>query len=431
MNAITQAETTALTLPERAAVAIGESANAAKLRELASQSAGILVVTNPDGRTEAHRAGMLLARTRTNITTAGKAAREDATAFSKAVIALEKDLVAIIEPEEKRVLALRDAFDEQLAAEKAAKIAAERARTDVIQARITAVRNLPASTVGKTAVEISQMIYELAGTISEDDAHAATFEEFADEFKATRANVLDALAHVETEQLAIEAAAREAEQERLREAARLEAEKAEMARQRAENERIANEQAVERQRLAALAEAQEKAAAKLREEAAANLKAEQEAQAKVAAETKRQLEAQQAAIAEQSRKLAEQQAAADARDAAALAAAQDAQRREDDHGPALLMNEQFDADRESARLAAEESERHRLQALTEQAESDSHQPASLEDLLDQVDAGEISIADIPVGDDEIIALVMEVFSMERGAAIGRLQAIDFAAARQV
>ncbi|MFZ3286610.1 MAG: hypothetical protein WA191_07140 [Telluria sp.] len=281
--------TTALTLPQRAAVALGESANATKLRELVTKSAGIVTVTNPDGRDEAHRAGMVLVKTRTNIEKTGKAAREDATAFSKAVIAMEKDLIAIIEPEELRVLKLRDAFDEQAAAEKAAKIAAERERMDAIQARIAAVRNLPTTAIGKSAAEISQMIYELAGTISADDAHAATFEEFAADYKTARTDALELLAQAEAKQLGIEAAAREAEQARIAEAARMESERAELARQRAEAvetariakieaERVANEQAIERQRLAALAAAQELAAAQLRAKAEANLKADREAQ---------------------------------------------------------------------------------------------------------------------------------------------------------
>lgn len=428
MSATTSAEQTALTLPQRAAVALGEAANAAKLRELAKQSANIVAVTNADGREEAHRAGMVLRTTRTNITNTGKAAREDATAFSKAVIAMEKDLIALIQPEEDRVLALRDKFDEQLAVEKAAKIAAERARTEAIQARITAIRNLPASVVGKYSAEISQMIYELAGTISQDDAHAATFEEFADEFKAVRTEVLELLAKAEQKQLDVEAAARAADAARIAEAERLAAERAENARVAAENARIAAEQKAEAKRLADLAAEQQAAALALQREAEAKAQAQRDEQAKAAAAQQLAFDKQKAEMDAARRALEAQQAEADARDAAALEAAKaDAMRaeaerlREVDHGPALMMNAEFDVARDAART----QEADRLQALTEQAPDDVHVPMpNLDVLLDEAGPEAASFSD-----DEIIRVVMFQLAMSRDQVIDRLQAIDFDAAR--
>lgn len=375
MNAVTQSEQTALTLPQRAAVALGESANEAKLRELVAKSSGIVSVTNDAGRDEAHRAGMVLLKTRTGIRATGKAARDDATKFSKAVIAMEDELIGIIEPEETRVLALRDAWDEQIAAEKAAKIAAERARVDTIQACLQNLRDFPLQAVGKPSKEISVLIGILVAV-----EPGASFEEFLDQAKTARLEALDKLAKMETAQRGVEIEAEakrqedariaaEAEQARIAEAARIEQERATLAAQRAENERVANEQAAERKRLADLAAAQERAATELREKAEANARAEREAQAeanrkeqverdRVAAETKRQLDAQQAQIAADRKALAEERQAAE-----------DARRRDEDHGPALAMNAEFDAEREA--------ERQRLRALADQHLNDGPSLASM------------------------------------------------------
>ena len=99
--------TTELTVQARAAVALGSSKAEAELVELASKSKAIIAITNNDGRTECHTAAMVAKDARVNIEKAGKAAREDATAFSKAVIAEEKRLVDLIAPEEKRLIELR------------------------------------------------------------------------------------------------------------------------------------------------------------------------------------------------------------------------------------------------------------------------------------------------------------------------------------
>jgi len=425
MNATTQSEQTALTLPQRAAVALGESANEAKLRELVAKSAGIVAVTNSDGREEAHRAGMVLLKTRTGIRATGKAARDDATKFSKAVIAMEDELIGIIEPEETRVLALRDKWDEAVAAEKAAKIAAERVRVDAIQVRINSVRNLPTTAVGKSAAEISQIIYELADTISEDDEHAATFDEFATDYKAVRTEVLDLLAKAETKQLGVEQAAREAEQARLAEIARIAAEREELAQLRAaaaetarlakiESDRIAAEQAAEAKRLADLAAAQEAAAAQLRAKAEANLKAERDAQ-ELAMRLERERVATEQAAANAELKAAQDKLAAEvAAHNAAIAAQQDAARREDDHGPALLMNAAYDA---CARYP---------EVLAEQAREE----AALADLADHLVDSDLWPEDSEIV-SEIRAMFMTQWGMDEAQADARMGRFDYAAAAEM
>ena len=71
---------TELTLPQRAAVALGSSEHEIKLHELVKSSSDIIEVKNVDGRDQAHRVGMNLKNARTAITKTGKAAREDAQA---------------------------------------------------------------------------------------------------------------------------------------------------------------------------------------------------------------------------------------------------------------------------------------------------------------------------------------------------------------
>jgi hypothetical protein len=147
-------ESKELTLPERAAVALGAPKYEQEIRELLARSATITEVKNKDGRDQCHGALMTLKGARVAIEKTAKAAREDATAFSKAVIAEEKRLVAIAEPEEARLTGLRDKWDAEREAEKQAKLAAEKARVDGIRARIDEIRNLPASMVGKSSDEI-------------------------------------------------------------------------------------------------------------------------------------------------------------------------------------------------------------------------------------------------------------------------------------
>ena len=59
--------------------------------------------TNRAGRDQCHAAAMAALKARTAVVNAAKSARADATAFSRAVIAEEARLVALIEPEEIRL----------------------------------------------------------------------------------------------------------------------------------------------------------------------------------------------------------------------------------------------------------------------------------------------------------------------------------------
>ncbi|HEU4375827.1 MAG TPA: hypothetical protein VFS02_20190 [Telluria sp.] len=327
MSATNQAEQTALTLPQRAAVALGESANEAKLRELVSKSAGIVAVTNADGREEAHRAGMVLLKTRTGIEKTGKTAREDAQAFSKAVIAMEKDLIGIIHPEETRVLGLRDAWDEKIAAEKAAKIAAERARTEAIQADIAAIRDTAMGVAGKSSAVIRAAI----DILEEIEPTEARFGEFAADALMVASGTIDKLVEMFESAKASEAAALAAEVARKAAEKKASDEAEAVAKQKEENERVAAE-------LAAAAKA-------LADQQAAQALAAKEAADKAAAELKRQQEAQAAAqrkAAEEIQRGKDELAAQVAAHAAAIADQAAAVQLLADHAEALEMNAALD-----------------------------------------------------------------------------------------
>lgn len=152
-----------LTVVERAKVAIGASEREKELRELVTHSTHITEIKNAAGREQCHGAAMALRTQRTGIRKIGKEARDDATKFSKAVINREDELVAIIEPEEQRLIALRDAWDEAREVEKRAKVEAEQRRIAAIRAKIAEIERRPAQMIGKTSVEIEAALVALEG----------------------------------------------------------------------------------------------------------------------------------------------------------------------------------------------------------------------------------------------------------------------------
>lgn len=66
------------------------------------------LVTKQSTEEEIHEMRKTLRSTRTSITGTGKVMREDAVRFQKEVVAKEKELVAIISPEEDRIAAIED-----------------------------------------------------------------------------------------------------------------------------------------------------------------------------------------------------------------------------------------------------------------------------------------------------------------------------------
>lgn len=266
---------TALTVVARAALALGSDKARTELAELVKKSANIVEVKNTAGREECHSAAMVLVRARTNIEKIGKAARDDATKFSKAVIAEEKALIDITQPEEARLLALRDGWDKARAAEKAEAERIERERVAAIHARIGGIKAyatlaLECRTSAKVEELLQAMTDKWVAYNFEDD-----FCEFGDEAQAAYDATAVRIKEISDAKLLDE-------QERARVAAEQEAERQRLAAERAELER---QQAEAR---AAQAQADAKAKAD-RDAAEAQLAAERAA---FAAEQERQREAQ-------------------------------------------------------------------------------------------------------------------------------------------
>lgn len=232
-------DSTALTVIERAQVALQPAANDKQLTELAAASKSIATITNPDGYQQCHSARMALKNQRIAIEKIAKSAREDATAFSKAVIAEEKRLIGLIQPEESRLETIQNAWDAARATEKRAKEEAERARVQEIQRRLAKIQTLPELYTSAMAPDrLAEVITQLEGGLTFD------YAEFTEEAEAGRQAALVALrkAHVE----ALERIERETAERQAREA-----EERRLAAERADQERVAAEaRAAEEARLA-------------------------------------------------------------------------------------------------------------------------------------------------------------------------------------
>ena len=215
------------TLPpaERAAIVLDATKAEEQLRAMLADTADITEVKDKDSRTLVHNAAMKLKNARVAIEKTGKTARDDANAFSKAVIAEEKRLTAIISDEEDRLFKLRDDYDQQVEAEKQERENREKARVAAITSRITAIKALPMDSANDTAEQLQQTLQELIGFEIGDD-----FAEFKAEAEAAKAGAVTAM------QVLHQAAAnREAETARLKaEADRLAAERAELEQLRAQ-----------------------------------------------------------------------------------------------------------------------------------------------------------------------------------------------------
>ena len=224
--------TTEPTVQARAAVALGSSKAESELIELAGKSKDIVSITNNDGRTECHTAAMAAKNARVNIEKAGKSAREDATAFSKAVIAEEKRLVDLIAPEEKRLIELRDVWDAKVKAEKEAAEAIEAKRIADIKARIAAIADAPLITANLSAESTSEILDTWANAEIDD-----SYAEFYGDACAAKAGAVAKLREIFAAKTQSEALAAKIKAEQEAEATRLAAERERIAAERAELDR--------------------------------------------------------------------------------------------------------------------------------------------------------------------------------------------------
>lgn len=328
---MTTTQLTALPPVERAIVALSFETVKAEVSKLATKYADITAISNKAGRDQAHAAAMTLKNRRVEIQRRAKEVREDAVAFQKAVIAKGDELAALIEPEEQRLLALRDAWDAEQEQIKREAAEAEQRRKAWHESQVAGIRGVVLSAAGVSPERLRELIAELDLIEPSEKLHA----EYAPAVARAKAETLDKLRAI-----LAEAEAREAEQARIKaeqeaEAARLAAEREELARLRAEadeRQRIADEQAAEAHRIEEAKLAEERAAiARQREQQEAENLARQMELDRQAAEIRAQQEAarkaqEAAAEAERSRVAAAEAEATRQAEAKARAEREEAER---------------------------------------------------------------------------------------------------------
>ena len=218
-----------LTLQTRAALALNSTHTERDLVALASKNTHIVAVIDKPGREQAHGAAMELKRARTTIEKVSKAAREDATQFQKAIIAEEKRLISLVEPEETRLLGLRDQFDQEQERIKREAEAKERARITAIHERIAEIRSF-SMLAGqcRTAARVAELLSKLKAF----DLNG--FEEFSEEAATVHAATVSGVTFIHDEKVSeeVERARVKAEQEAA--AAALAAERAALEKEKAE-----------------------------------------------------------------------------------------------------------------------------------------------------------------------------------------------------
>ena len=256
------ATTDIATLPpaQRAVIVLNSTKTEADLKQLATSLKAITMVNSPAGRDQAHALAMTARGARTTIEKAGKSARDDATKFSKAIIAEEDRLIEIIQPEETRVLGLRNGWDAAEAARREAEAQKERDRIAAHQAVIDRIKSMPGlARESRTA----DMAMQLLSTLHAIDTFSGCLEEFTDAAHAAKiaadeqiADIIEAKQAAEAEQARIKAT-QEAESARLAEQARIQAEQqaeliAQLARMKAQQEELDRQAAAMAQQAAEL-----------------------------------------------------------------------------------------------------------------------------------------------------------------------------------
>lgn len=305
-----------LTTIQRAELALNFDAIKAQALDLVKDSARIVKITDKAGYQECHAARMRLRDARVSVEKTGKEARDDANKFAKSVIAKENELIAIMEPEEKRLAELQKAVDDEAERVKAEKARIERERIEAINARFAAIKALPLGAMNVSASEIQKIIDHAEAidelSFPEDMQPAAKYEKRL-AITSLRA-ALDARNAHDAEQVRIQAEREElaqlraeqealaAERERLAHVERElreEAERAErqrIAAERAEAQRIEDEKRAEEKR----AFEAEQAEARKREKAAADKlaadRAKLEAEKKAASKAAREAEIANASL---------------------------------------------------------------------------------------------------------------------------------------
>lgn len=298
-------QTALLPVAERAALALASTKTEEHLKTLATKHQTITVIKDKAGREQAHNAAMELQKARTTIEKIAKEARDDATKFSKAVIAEEKRLIAITEAEEKRLFSVRDTWDAEQERIRQAKVLAEQQRVERINKKIEEIASFPLGIADADSGSMGLIISDHELMLADD----SWFDEF-DEF-ANKAKFVMGEAIAKAKAMHAAAVTRELEAKRVaEESARLAEERAKLDAERAELDRIRREQEEAAARAAA-----EAALAAQRALDEANAKAKREAEQREVFEKQQrdafeeEKRAAEDLIAKQRAELAEQQAA--------------------------------------------------------------------------------------------------------------------------
>ncbi len=159
-----------LTPEQRAEQALKFSTTREQLKALAATSTSLVKVDTDDNLAAAKAAKAKLQSTRVAIEKTGKAARDDANKFGKAVIAKERELIGLISPEEERLQGLIVA--EQTRREEAERAAreAEQRRAEQIRQAFERVRSLPGLAATLDVAGIDELIAE-AAKLRDDQSH--------------------------------------------------------------------------------------------------------------------------------------------------------------------------------------------------------------------------------------------------------------------
>lgn len=290
---------------QRAKLALATTERESKLIEAAASTKDIVACADKTGREMIHKAAMGHRALRLDIKSTGEAAREDANKFQKAVIAEAARLTALIEPEEARLLAIRDGFDAEQERIRQAAIDAERARIARVQAAIAHYRDMPLKYIGKSSGEL----YEVRDAVTTDGIPTLEYKNAeSDEVHAARSAAIAKLDEMHNEAFEREEAEKRAAAEREAEAKRQAEQRAELERQQAE---LAAARAKAEAEAKAAREKLEAEAAELRKVQEAALAVEREAMAKerAAMEEERARVAEEVAAMERQREEAQKAAA--------------------------------------------------------------------------------------------------------------------------
>lgn len=233
-----QPETSLAGIPphDRAYLALSLDHNEQALVDLAGKYTDVTEIKDKADYRMVMRGGIELMKARTAIRATGKAARDDANAYRKAVIAEENRLVAITEPEEIRLRGLRQEYDEAEERKATEARLLEQRRIADITERIQAIKALTEGLINADSDGIAMRL-DAVMTIECTQQLFAEFAEQAAEVRFRAETMLKAALDqrkafefqlAEAERIARDQATRQAELDR-------------QAEEQAERERVAQE----------------------------------------------------------------------------------------------------------------------------------------------------------------------------------------------